>query len=73
MQEAEERLTDQQRRILTSIRHWVAEHGEAPTLRQIAQDVGLASTGSVSYQIDKMEKLRALGRRSNGRGVALRW
>ncbi|ALV33060.1 hypothetical protein AS200_14105 [Streptomyces sp. CdTB01] len=42
MEKAEERLTDQQRRILTWVRRWVAEHGEAPTQRQIGQAVGLS-------------------------------
>ncbi|MEW2301964.1 winged helix-turn-helix transcriptional regulator [Streptomyces sp. NPDC006655] len=71
MEAAEENLTDQQRRILTCIRDWVAERGEVPTMREIADHVGLASTGSVSYQLDKMERAGVI-RRSKGR-IALRW
>ncbi|MEV6949996.1 MarR family transcriptional regulator [Streptomyces sp. NPDC051172] len=73
MEKAEERLTDQQRRILTWVRRWVAEHGEAPTQRQIGQAVGLSSTGSVSYQLAKLEEANLIDRRSHGRGIALRW
>ncbi|MEU8989976.1 hypothetical protein AB0C98_26695 [Streptomyces sp. NPDC048558] len=35
--------------------------------------MGLSSTGSVSYQITRLEELGAIERRSNGRGIALRW
>lgn len=72
LEEAENRLTGQQQRILTCIRDWIAEHGEAPTLRQTGQTVGLSSTGSVSYQITKLERLGVIDRRSNGRGIAPR-
>ncbi|MFJ9558458.1 LexA family protein [Streptomyces fuscichromogenes] len=73
MQQAEERLTDRQQRILAWIRCWVAEHGEAPTLRQIGHAVGLSSTASVRYQINKLEEVGLIDRRSHGRGIALRW
>ncbi|MFK0160864.1 LexA family protein [Streptomyces sp. NPDC090493] len=73
MEEAERRLTVRQRRILAWIRGWVAEHGEAPTLRQIGQAVGLSSTASVGYQINKLEEAGLVDRRSHGRGIALRW
>ncbi|MGW2724909.1 LexA family protein [Streptomyces sp. NPDC001492] len=72
LEEAESRLTDQQQRILACIRDWIAEHGEPPTLRQIGHTVGLSSTGSVSYQITKLERLGVIDRRSNGRGIAPR-
>ncbi|MGW0579858.1 LexA family protein [Streptomyces sp. NPDC002920] len=66
-------LTDKQQQILKCIRTWVADHGEAPTLRQIAEEVGLSSTGSITYQINKLEQLGVLTRRDRGRGVAVRW
>ncbi|MFI5887986.1 LexA family protein [Streptomyces sp. NPDC051554] len=66
-------LTDVQQQILKCIRAWVADHGEAPTLRQIAEEVGLSSTGSITYQINRLEQLGVLARRDKGRGVAVRW
>lgn len=68
---AEDLLTDQQQRILACIRDWVAEHGEAPTMRDIGRSVGLSSTGSISYQLGKLEQVGVI-RRSKGR-IALRW
>lgn len=47
--------------------------GEAPTLRQIGEEVGLPGTGSVSHQINRLEELGFLGRHDSGRGIALRW
>ncbi|MER6082929.1 helix-turn-helix domain-containing protein [Streptomyces sp. NPDC001833] len=51
----------------------MTEHGEAPTLRQIGEAVGLSSTASVRYQINKLEEAGLVDRRSHGRGIALRW
>ncbi|MFF2963825.1 helix-turn-helix domain-containing protein [Streptomyces sp. NPDC057963] len=45
----------------------MAESGEAPSLRQIAERVGLASTSSVHYQLGELEE-RGLVRRT-----ARRW
>ncbi|MFD3580922.1 LexA family protein [Streptomyces sp. NPDC058683] len=72
MKAAEGRLTDRQRRILAWIRGWVAEHGEAPTQRQIGEAVGLSSTASVAYQLTRLEQAGLIGR-SRSRGIALRW
>ncbi|WTF11661.1 hypothetical protein OHB14_29350 [Streptomyces sp. NBC_01613] len=76
LEEAEDCLTEQQERILQCIRDWVAEHGETPTMREIGTSVGLSSTGSVGYQLDKMEQLGVIVRRpgrGRGKGIALRW
>ncbi|WP_326722095.1 hypothetical protein [Streptomyces sp. NBC_00243] len=36
--------------------------------------MGLSSTGSVAYQLDRMEELGVIDRGpSRGRGIALRW
>jgi len=74
-EEAEERLTEQQDRILRCIRDWVAEHGETPSMREIGRSVGLSSTGSVAYQLDQLEKLGVIDRSpcGNRKGIALRW
>ncbi|WP_079027937.1 LexA family protein [Streptomyces rimosus] len=40
-------LTERQLCILRCIGEWIAEHGEAPSIREIGQQVGLSSTSSV--------------------------
>ena len=68
-------LTERQERILKCIRDWIAEHGEAPSIREIGRSVGLSSNSSVAYQLDRMEQLGVIDRslsRGRGRGIALR-
>jgi hypothetical protein len=72
LNEAESGLTDRQERILDCIRSWVIEHGAPPTQQQIATMVGLASTGSVSYQISQLEQAGVI-RLDASRRIALRW
>jgi repressor LexA len=55
-------LTDRQVRIMRFIRTWVGEHGEPPTLRQIAGGVGLSSPSSVLYQLSRLEEQGAVRR-----------
>ncbi|MFF6993294.1 LexA family protein [Streptomyces sp. NPDC010273] len=73
LEAVESGLTDMQQQILKCIRAWVSDQGEAPTLRQIAEDVDLSRAGSVTYQINRLEQLGVLARRDKGRGVAVRW
>ena len=81
IEEAEKRLSEQQRRILECIREWTAEHnGESPSVREIGRSVGLSSTGSVAYQLGQLEEAGALDRgagrggdRGGGRGISLLW
>ena len=49
---------DQQRadRILAFIREAVSEHGYPPSVREIAEAVGLASTSAVHHHLTKLEK-----------------
>ncbi|MFJ8140637.1 LexA family protein [Streptomyces sp. NPDC096013] len=72
LDKAESGLTDRQERILDCIRSWVIEHGAPPTQHEIATSVGLASTGSVSYQIAQLEKAGVI-RLDASRRIALRW
>ncbi|MFF3313004.1 LexA family protein [Streptomyces sp. NPDC002952] len=61
-----EYLSARQEAILSCIRHSIVEHGEAPTVREIARTVGLSSTSSVAYQLRQLEKrgeIRREGRR----------
>jgi repressor LexA len=49
-------LTWRQRKILQAIRDSVQQRGYPPTMREIAQTVGLISTSSVGYQLAILER-----------------
>src|ERR1700685_3393203 len=49
-------LTWRQRKILQAIRDSVQKRGYPPSMREIAQAVGLISTSSVSYQLAILER-----------------
>jgi len=51
-----EGLTPRQRKILEFIRESVERRGFPPTIREIGDSVGLASTSSVSYQLISLQK-----------------
>ncbi|MDX6267941.1 MAG: repressor LexA, partial [Frankiales bacterium] len=51
-----EGLTPRQRKILEFIRESVERRGFPPTIREIGDAVGLASTSSVSYQLITLQK-----------------
>lgn len=56
-------LTDQQRRLLAAIRGYLREHGHAPTLRELAAQLGYRAHTSISAQLDALERKRAIARR----------
>ncbi|GAA1289048.1 MarR family transcriptional regulator [Streptomyces sp. NBC_01474] len=60
-------VTERQRSVLAAIRTHIADHGEAPTVREIAAAVGLSSPSSVMYQLRRLEEAGAL-RRAPGTG-----
>ena len=49
-------LTWRQRKILRVIRDWVHERGYPPSMREIADAVGLTSTSSVKYQLSVLQR-----------------
>jgi repressor LexA len=49
-------LTERQRRIMQVIEESVRRHGYPPTLREIGDATGLASTSSVSHQLISLQK-----------------
>ena len=51
-----EDLTERQRRIMQVIEESVRSHGYPPTLREIGDATGLASTSSVSHQLISLQK-----------------
>ena len=55
-------LTDRQRRILRAIEGSMQVSGYPPTLREIGEAVGLASTSSVSYQLSVLAERGYLSR-----------
>jgi repressor LexA len=67
-------LTWRQRKILRFVRDSVQRHGYPPSMREIGDAVGLASTSSVSYQLAALERkgyLRRNGRRPRTAEVRL--
>jgi repressor LexA len=55
-------LTRRQRMIIEAIEDSMQRHGYAPTMREIGDAAGLASTSSVSYQLSTLEKKGYLNR-----------
>ena len=56
-------LTKRRLQICKFIAQFVAEHGYAPTIREIGQGLGITSTSVVHYQIRALERAGALRRR----------
>ena len=66
-------LTPRRRKIVEIIDDSVRRHGYAPSMREIGDAVGLASTSSVSYQLSVLEKAGYLSREARRpRTAALR-
>jgi repressor LexA len=66
-------LTRRQREILGFWRDYVRRNGYAPTYREIAIGVDLASTSSVSYQVQQLEKMGLISREAGrARAATLR-
>jgi repressor LexA len=55
-------LTPRQRNILQVIRDSVRKRGYPPSMREIGEAVGLASTSSVSYQLSTLQRMGYLHR-----------
>jgi repressor LexA len=55
-------LTLRQRKIIQAIGDSMQRYGYAPTMREIGEAAGLASTSSVSYQLSTLEKKGYLSR-----------
>ncbi|MFD4184045.1 transcriptional repressor LexA [Rhodococcus sp. NPDC058514] len=58
-------LPERQQRILATVRDWAVEYGFAPSTRQIADEVGLQSTSSVSKHLKALEEKGFLRRSSS--------
>ncbi|MFE8948076.1 LexA family protein [Streptomyces sp. NPDC007856] len=65
-------LTPVQERILRCIRDAIADQGEAPTVAEIGEAVGLRSRSSVHYQLVELESKQAIVREPGRyRGIRL--
>lgn len=53
-------LTERQERIVAFIRGRIAEHGDAPTVVEIGEHVGLRSRSAVHYQLRQCEEKGAI-------------
>ncbi|MFE4777822.1 hypothetical protein [Streptomyces sp. NPDC056713] len=61
--------TEQQLRIIRCVREWIAQYGEAPSVRELGEAVGLASSSSVMYHLRRLREqgfvVETRGRRSS--------
>jgi len=58
-------LTSRQRAILTALRDAIENRGYPPSIREICETVGLASTSSVAHQLRALEKMGFIKRDPN--------
>ncbi|MFE0762867.1 LexA family protein [Streptomyces smyrnaeus] len=63
-------LSGQQERIVRAAREFVVERGVPPTMRELADAVGLSSTSTIAYHLRRMrEDGRAVETRGGRPGV----
>ena len=68
----EQKLTARQQAVLDAIRVLRESKDMPPTLREIAEVVGLKSVASAKYQIDQLKAMGYLEQRDNiSRGISL--
>lgn len=68
----ESKLSNRQQEVLAAIRDLKSESGMAPTLREIADAVGLSSVASAKYQIDQLKAKGVLDQVENiSRGISI--
>lgn len=63
-------LTPRQQECLAYLRRHIAENGQAPTLRELMQGVGISSLGRVHELLSALEERGAI-RRLHGRSRAI--
>ena len=65
------RLTANQQRVLDCIRRHLDQHGRAPTLREISENLGLASHSSAQDYVEALVRKGAIERLPRHRGLRL--
>ena len=66
-----ERLTPNQQRVLDCIRRHIDRHGHAPSLREIAENLGLSSHSSAQDYVEALVRKGAIERLPYHRGLRL--
>ena len=64
-------LTARQRQVLAALERLTRDHGYPPTLRELGDEVGLASANSVLWHVRVLEEAELIERRA-GRPRAVR-
>ena len=59
-------LTPKQREVLEAVGDWVREHGRPPTLREMAQRMGVSSTNAIRDHLRVLDRSRPLAVESAG-------
>lgn len=55
-----EKLTSQQQKLLDTIKKFIANHGYAPTIRELCKEMNLSSTATVYVHLNNLEKKGAI-------------
>lgn len=54
--------TERQVQIMRALHTWIVDHGEGPSVRELGRLVGLSSSGSVAYQLGRLEEQGLISR-----------
>lgn len=72
MNARQKQLTERQGEVLRALIRWMREHGYPPSMRELGQEVGLASTRSVSDYLIRLEELGFIRRhRDQSRAIEI--
>jgi len=72
MQKSEHSLTPQQKKILDLIKQQLQNHGFAPTIREMAQELGFKSPRAIAYHLEQLTKKGFIRKTTDGsRNIAL--
>lgn len=64
-------LLEQEYKIYLFLIKYIKEHGYAPSIREIGKGVGLSSTATIKYYLDRLEKKKKIERGEGARAICL--
>ena len=64
-------LTEQEYEIYLFLIKYLKENGYAPTVREIGEWVGLSSTATIKYYLDKLERKKKIKKGEGARAICL--
>lgn len=64
-------LTEQEYEIYLFLIKYFKENGYAPSLREIGEWVGLSSTATIKYYLDRLERKKKIKRGGSARAICL--